>query len=132
MEAMKERGITLWGEVTGGNKLGRRLGFPTANLTVNKSFAAADGVYAARVTVEGKIYDAMANLGYKPSVSDGGKRVLEANLFGFEGDLYGRTIGIELLDFIRPEMRFDSFGALREALARDRETIVEVFRKKRE
>jgi len=130
MEAMKESGTILSGEVTGGNKLGRRLGFPTANLTVDESFPAANGVYAARVTFGGKNYEAMANLGYKPSVSSNSKRVLEANLFGFEGDLYGRRIEIELLNFIRPEMRFDSFDALREAIACDRDVIEGVFRKR--
>ena len=122
--------VIFSGKVTGGNKLGRRLGFPTANLMVSELFPAANGVYAARVVIEGKKYEAMANLGYKPSVAEGSRRVLETNLFGFDGDLYGETIEVELLAFIRPELRFDSFDALREALARDREVVEAIFRNK--
>ena len=118
----------ITGEVTGGNKLGRRLGFPTANLRVSEDWPARNGVYAARVETENGTYEAMANLGHKPSVAGNGARVLEAHLFGFAGDLYGKTITVTLLDFIRPEERFDSFDALREALARDKEAAGNIFR----
>ena len=112
------------GEVVGGNKIGRRLGFPTANIRVDESLAAATGVYRARVEAAGRTWDAVVNLGRKPSVAGSGARVLEANLIGFEGDLYGQTIAVELLEFIRPERRFDSFEALRSQIALDRETVM--------
>ncbi len=117
-------GKIIRGEVVGGNKIGRRLGFPTANIRVEESLNAANGVYRARVEAAGKTWDAIVNLGHKPSVSGNGTRVLEANLLGFEGDLYGQTIAVELLEFIRPERRFDSFDALRQQIALDRETVM--------
>lgn len=124
-----DRKITkISGEVVGGNKLGRQLGFPTANVAVDASFAPEDGVYAARVAVGGRTYPAMANLGVKPSVSGSGRRMLEVNLFGFDEDLYGRTIEVELLDFVRPERRFATFDDLRDALVHDRKTVESIFR----
>ena len=76
------------------------MGFPTANIEADASLDARDGVYASRVEVDGRMYDAMSNLGYKPTV-DGRRRLLETNIFGFEGDLYGRRLRVELLRFIR-------------------------------
>lgn len=115
------------GEVVGGNKLGRQLGYPTANVSVDDAFDAQDGVYAARVSVGGRTYPAMANLGVKPTVSSGGRRTLEVHIFGFEDDLYGRTIDVELVAFVRPEQRFSTFDDLRDALARDRRTVESIF-----
>ena len=80
------------------------MGFPTANIEADAALDARDGVYASRVEVDGRMYDAMSNLGYKPTV-DGRRRLLETNIFGFEGDLYGRRLRVELLRFIRPERR---------------------------
>lgn len=114
--------MKIEGRVIGGNKLGRKLGFPTANLLVDSTLQAGDGVYSARVTVGSESYDAMAYLGCKPSAG-GGRRVLEAHLFDFDGDLYDRTIAIDLQTFIRPERRFDSFDELREQLERDARII---------
>ena len=87
------------------------MGFPTANIEADASLDARDGVYASRVEVDGRMYDAMSNLGYKPTV-DGRRRLLETNIFGFEGDLYGRRLRVELLRFIRPERRFGSVEEL--------------------
>ena len=87
------------------------MGFPTANIEADAALDARDGVYASRVEVDGRMYDAMSNLGYKPTV-DGRRRLLETNIFGFEGDLYGRRLRVELLRFIRPERRFGSVEEL--------------------
>ena len=94
--------MIIEGIVVHGNSLGGRMGFPTANIEADASLDARDGVYASRVEVDGRMYDAMSNLGYKPTV-DGRRRLLETNIFGFEGDLYGRRLRVELLRFIRPE-----------------------------
>jgi riboflavin kinase/FMN adenylyltransferase len=100
------------------------LGYPTANIAVDADLDAVNGVYAARVRVEGKEYGAMANLGVKPTFSGGkGARVLELHLFDFEGDLYGRELAIELGEFIRPEQRFPIPEILRAQIAEDEETI---------
>ena len=72
------------------------MGFPTANIEADASLDARDGVYASRVEVDGRMYDAMSNLGYKPTV-DGRRRLLETNIIGVEGDLYGRRLRVALL-----------------------------------
>lgn len=117
------------GTVIEGKRLGRKLGFPTANIAVGKEIEARDGVYAARVSVGGRDYEAMANLGYRPSVApDSHERLLEVNLFEFEGSLYGQQIEVELLEFIRPERAFASVDELREAVEADRNTILKYFK----
>ncbi len=116
--------IAIKGIVTGGNKMGRKLGFPTANILVDNSLEIQNGVYAARVTLEEVSHPAMAYLGVKPSIGSGGQRVLEAHIFDFEGQLYDRTITIELGRFIRPERRFESLDELRKQLQTDKQCIL--------
>lgn len=117
------------GEVVSGRRLGGRLGFPTANIAVGDSTDIRDGVYAARVRVGECVYQGMANLGYRPSVeSEASPRMLEVNLFGFEGSLYGLRIAVELVAFVRPEERFGSLDDLKAAVDRDRSTIEEYFK----
>ena len=98
------------------------MGFPTANIEADAALDARDGVYASRVEVDGRMYDAMSNLGYKPTV-DGRRRLLETNIFGFEGDLYGRRLRVELLRFIRPERRFGSVEELFRQIGDDRRLV---------
>lgn len=115
-------GWTVVGEVVHGRRLGRELGFPTANIEVPDDCAAPDGVYRSRVTVDGVCYDAMSNLGCNPSVG-GRRRHLETHLFGFSGSLYGRMLHVELLIKIREEQSFPSVEALRQQLEADRAAI---------
>ncbi len=115
--------MRIEGVVEHGRKLGRELGFPTVNLAVPEGLALPDGVYAARTEVDGILYRAVANLGRNPSVG-GNARRLEAHLIGFNGDLYGRRIIIELGVHLRDEQRFDSLDALREQINRDREAVI--------
>lgn len=116
------------GVVIGGNRLGRKLGFPTANIAVDDSLAVENGVYSSKVYVEGEEYVAMTNVGVRPSV-DGSKRLLETHLFGFKGLLYGLTLRVELYDKIRDEKRFSSVDELREQIAKDSEKIKELMAK---
>ena len=111
------------GVVEHGRRLGRELGFPTANLAVDEALAAEDGVYASLVEVGGVRYRAMSNLGRNPSVG-GQPRHLETHLFGFEGSLYGREVRVVLLRKVRDERRFDTVGELRAQIARDKEQIM--------
>ena len=104
--------ILIEGVVEHGRRLGRELGFPTANLAVPEDVAAADGVYRSRAEVGGKVYDAMSNLGRNPSVG-GVERRLETHIFDFRGELYGRRLRVELLEKIRDERRFDTLEELR-------------------
>ena len=114
------------GVVIGGNRLGRKLGFPTANIAIDDSLAVENGVYSSKVYVEGEEYVAMTNVGVRPSV-DGSKRLLETHLFSFKGLLYGLTLRVELYDKIRDEKRFSSVDELREQIAKDSEKIKELM-----
>ena len=116
-------GMIVEGVVEHGRRLGRELGFPTANLSVPETVTAADGVYRSRAEVGGKVYDAMSNLGRNPSVG-GVERRLETHIFDFRGELYGRRLRVELLEKIRDERRFASVEELRGQIARDKEYIL--------
>lgn len=115
------------GVVSAGRRLGRKLGFPTANIPMPESVQVRDGVYAAVVVVDGVRYRAMVNAGHRPSVEDGGGRILEAHLFGFSGDLYGKTIEVELIRFMREEEKFDTLEELQERIESDRREILKIF-----
>ena len=106
-----------------GRRLGRELGFPTANLAVGANLGLEDGVYRSRAEVAGRWYNAMSNLGRNPSVGETERR-LETHLFGFSGELYGRRLRVELLERIRGERRFASVGELQAQIARDRDEIL--------
>ena len=110
------------GVVIGGNRLGRKLGFPTANIAIDDSLAVENGVYSSKVYVDGEEYVAMTNVGVRPSV-DGSKRLLETHLFGFKGLLYGLTLKVELYDKIRDEKKFSSVDELREQITKDSDEI---------
>lgn len=110
------------GVVEHGRRLGRELGFPTANIAVPDDLEASDGVYRSTVELDGKCYLAMSNLGCNPSVG-GRKRRLETHIFDFEQSLYGCTLRVNLLEKIRDELRFDSVEQLRQQIARDMEFI---------
>lgn len=96
--------VVIEGTVVHGRQLGRRLGFPTANLAVPDALEARDGVYLSEAEVDGQLYGAMSNLGRNPSVG-GTERRLESYLFGFEGELYGRQLRIRLLRRLREERK---------------------------
>lgn len=118
----------ITGTVTGGNRLGRRIGFPTANIPLDDDLPISDGVYAARVNTGGEVYGAMAYVGRKPSVGAGFARSLEVSIFDFEDDLYGKQIRVEILDFVRSDRKFDSIDELRVQIAADETTIREILK----
>lgn len=116
-------GVVITGVVEHGRRLGRELGFPTANLDLPADIHVADGVYYSRVEVDGVVFDAMTNVGRNPSVG-GEKRHLETHILGFEGSLYGHTIRVELVRKIRDEQHFGSLDELQEQLAKDKASIL--------
>ena len=118
--------VIVEGVVIGGNRLGRKLGFPTANIAIDDDLAVDNGVYSSKVVVEGEEYVAMTNVGVRPSV-DGTKRLLETHLFGFEGLLYGLKLRVELYDKIRDEKKFSSVDELREQITKDFNKIKELM-----
>lgn len=107
--------FVLRGPVRHGDKRGRDLGFPTANLTLPEGFGLRHGIYAVRARIEGdapgRLLDGVASFGRRPTF-DNGAPLFETFLFDFAGDLYGRTLRLELVGWIRPEERFDSADAL--------------------
>jgi riboflavin kinase / FMN adenylyltransferase len=115
------------GMVTGGAKRGTALGFPTANLTLPQGTALAHGIYAVRVVVGGDRFAAAAYLGTRPTFDDGAA-VLEVFLFDFQGDLYGRVIEVEFLDFVRSDQRFRTIDALRAQIVKDCERASAIIR----
>ena len=106
------------GTVVGGAKRGTGLGYPTANLTLPRGTALAHGIYAVRVYVDGRRLDGAAYLGTRPTFDDG-EAVLEVFLFDFDGDLYGRQIEVEFIDFVRADAKFAIAAALQEQMAKD-------------
>ena len=115
-------GVVVEAEVVSGNRLGRKLGFPTANMDISAREDISNGVYRSTVTIDGMVYNAMSNVGIRPSVESTG-RWLETHIFDFSGDLYGRRLCVKLVEKIRDEKRFASIGNLKEQLMRDYEAI---------
>ena len=99
------------GSVAHGDKRGRELGFPTANIKLDPACGLRHGVYAVRVQVEGRRYDGVANFGRRPMFDDGSV-LLEVFLFDFSGDLYGRSIDVTFIGWVREEKVFASVAAL--------------------
>jgi len=105
-------------EVIHGEKRGRDLGFPTANLKLDPDCGLKHGIYAVRVGINGARYDGVASFGRRPTF-DNGAPLLEVFLFDFNGDLYGRAIDVAFIGWIRAEQRFDSIDALKVQMAAD-------------
>lgn len=113
--------MKIHGIVIKGQQLGRKLGFPTANIDA-EGLQIANGVYASTVEINEHLYRAMSNVGIRPSV-DGKRRLLETYIFDFDGDLYGTCLEVELGAKIRDEQKFASVDELKERLYIDAEYI---------
>lgn len=99
------------GEVVHGEKRGRDLGFPTANLRLDPGCGLRHGIYAVRVAVDGRHYGGVASFGRRPTF-DNGAPLLEIFLFDFRGDLYGKVLDVAFIGWVRPELKFDSVDDL--------------------
>jgi riboflavin kinase / FMN adenylyltransferase len=121
-------GYKISGLVVHGNHLGRTLGFPTANLSLeeDKPFPLPRGVYAVKVGTGSGRYNGMANAGIRPTVG-GTTLTVEVNLFGFSGDLYGKTLEVDFIGRIRDERKFDSLDDLVSQLHRDMEAALKLL-----
>jgi riboflavin kinase/FMN adenylyltransferase len=111
---------TVEGHVRAGDRRGRTIGFPTINVPLGRLMEPRLGVYAVRVAVGSAIYDGVANIGRRPTF-DKHDVLLEAHLFDFAGDLYGRSVCVALVEFIRPERKFDGLDSLKAQIAADSE-----------
>ncbi|HTW68711.1 MAG TPA: riboflavin biosynthesis protein RibF, partial [Acetobacteraceae bacterium] len=108
------------GEVAHGDKRGRTIGFPTANIALGRHLEPARGVYAVKVRLpDGSMRDGVANIGRRPTVNAGPESRLEVNIFEFEGDLYGAELSVALHAYIREEQRFPGLEALKAQIAKD-------------
>ncbi|MGV8091665.1 MAG: bifunctional riboflavin kinase/FAD synthetase [Mangrovibacterium sp.] len=119
----------LHGTVIEGQKLGRRIQFPTANIQASDphKIIPAYGVYAVYVNVDDKRYQGMMNIGTRPTVSNADHRSIEVHIIGFEGNLYNKTIEIEFIQKIREEQKFGSVEELKSQLEKDKQTVIKIL-----
>jgi riboflavin kinase/FMN adenylyltransferase len=123
--AMLGREYTILGTVVRGDDLGKKIGFPTANLSAHNEQFPPNGVYFAEAKLDGVVYPGVVNLGYRPTVSSKTERVLEIHLLDFNRDIYGKDIEVRFVRYLRPEQKFENL----DALARQIELDVQQARK---
>ena len=107
------RAWSIRGTVVHGDARGRTIGFPTANIALGRQLEPARGVYAVTAVVDGQVVAGVANIGRRPTVAEGALSRVEAHLFDFAGDLYGRELDVSLHAFLRAERRFTGLDELR-------------------
>ena len=117
---------SLHGVVVAGNRLGRTIGFPTANMQLYEplKLVPCNGVYFVKVHTLGREFYGMCNIGCRPTVGTGNARTIETNIFGFDEDIYGLDMEITFIDRIREEVRFDSLNELKTQLEKDRDSCL--------
>lgn len=122
------RDYTITGIVARGDQIGRTIGFPTANIVVQEDYKLIpeDGIYAVRVGFRERRYQGMLYIGKRPTL-DGINRVIEVNIFDFEGDLYGEYLTIHFAEWIRGDIRFDDLHGLKTQLTADKEAAIRLL-----
>jgi riboflavin kinase/FMN adenylyltransferase len=123
------RPYSLEATVVRGDGRGATIGFPTANLRPLSAakVVPAGGVYLAKIEIDGVAAHAMVNVGTRPTFGEGGPRLVEAHLFGTQGDLYGRTVRVSFLGYLRGERKFSTVGELTAQLERDRDECLRLI-----
>ncbi|MDK2768256.1 MAG: bifunctional riboflavin kinase/FAD synthetase [Sphingomonas sp.] len=117
--ALLTRPFAIEGVVEGGAKLGRQLGYPTANIRLGSYLRPRYGVYAVRARLaDGRMVEGVANFGIRPMI-DPPEELLEPYFFDFSGDLYGQMVEVQLIDFLRDEAKYDDLDTLKAQIARD-------------
>ena len=121
--AMLGYDYSLHGVVVAGNRLGRTIGFPTANMQMYEplKLVPGNGVYFVKVETLGRNFYGMCNVGCRPTVSSGNHRTIETHIFDFDEDIYGLDIKVTFMEKIRDEVKFESLDALRGQLEKDKE-----------
>jgi riboflavin kinase/FMN adenylyltransferase len=126
-EQLLGRPYRMSGRVAHGDKLGRTIGFPTANIFLHRKKAPVNGVFAVEMFgIEGEPVAGVANVGTRPTVG-GTRALLEVHLFDFSAEIYGRHVHVDFLHRIRAEQRFESFDALKAQILRDSDQAKEFF-----
>ena len=120
----------LHGVVVAGNRLGRTIGFPTANMQLYEplKLVPGNGVYFVKVETVSREFYGMCNIGHRPTVSSGNARTIETNIFGFDEDIYGLDIRLTFISKIRDEIRFDSLEELKKQLEIDRDSCLDLIK----
>jgi riboflavin kinase / FMN adenylyltransferase len=118
--AMLGREYMILGSVVKGDNLGKKIGFPTANLSAHNEQFPPNGVYFAESKLDGVVYPGVVNLGYRPTISFGeSERILEIHLFDFEREIYGENLEVRFIRYLRPEKKFESIEALTRQIEAD-------------
>jgi riboflavin kinase/FMN adenylyltransferase len=122
---------SLSGKVVPGQKLGRKIGFPTANIKIENAdkLIPAVGVYAVNIEIEGEMFSGMLNMGMRPTVSNNGDFSVEVNIFDFDRDIYGKNIKVSFIGRIRGERKFEGLDELKTQLAKDKSASELIFSK---
>jgi len=122
--------FSLFGKVIKGDKIGRTIGFPTANLFVEETYKLipSDGIYAVTVEMTEGVFKGMAYIGQRPTIN-GMTRNIEVNIFDFEKEIYGQDIKMNFLEFLRHDVKFTGLDALKEQLKKDKENTLAYFNK---
>ena len=124
----------IFGRIVGGKRIGRSLGFPTANIRPDDEhkLIPRDGVYAVRVFLSGRPYGGMLNIGIRPTVNHGDlEKTIEVHVFDFHGDVYGQDVTVTFVDRIRDERKFDKIESLAQQLGRDKQTALKLLQGKK-
>ena len=117
---MLGREYTILGTVKEGAKLGRQLGFPTANLSAHSEQFPPNGVYFVEAWLDGVLHHGLVNIGYRPTIaSEKPERLIELHLLDFHRDIYGEDVEVHFVRFLRPEKKFDNIDALGRQIAAD-------------
>ncbi|WP_448528467.1 bifunctional riboflavin kinase/FAD synthetase [Raineya sp.] len=116
------RYYTLSGKVIEGDKIGRTIGYPTANIQVSENYKLipAEGIYAVWVEIDSQRYGGMLYIGKRPAIQKAPELRIEVNIFDFNEDIYGKNITLEFVDFLREDKHFESLEALQAQLAQDK------------
>ncbi len=119
---------SIAGRVVKGEKIGRMIGFPTANIEIDSKhkLIPADGAYAVRVNTNGSTYQGMLNIGYRPTVS-GKAKTIEVHIFDFDKEIYGENLTIRFVKRIREEIKFQDIEALKKQLALDKKVAISIL-----
>ncbi|MEM0897856.1 MAG: bifunctional riboflavin kinase/FAD synthetase [Verrucomicrobiota bacterium] len=127
-EFLLGRDYTVLGRVIEGDRLGGKIGYPTANLTVFNEELPPNGVYAVEATLDGRVLTGVGNLGVRPTINQtDASRRLEIHFFDFAEDIYGRLLEVHFRGFIRPERKFDGIDSLKAQIAEDAEKARELL-----
>ncbi|HZJ79736.1 MAG TPA: bifunctional riboflavin kinase/FAD synthetase [Dysgonamonadaceae bacterium] len=118
---------TITGKIIEGYKMGRRIGFPTANIKLWERYKVipTDGVYAVRVHIDERVLDGMLYIGNRPTFHEDSHTSIEVNIIDFDEDLYHKTITVEFVSFVRPDIKFTGIEPLVAQITKDKKTVIE-------